>query len=719
MCRIDAPFGNHPLEENQDPALRFLQALDEYGAKGNFRSLLIKHLSECWKDEFCDIEKLEKALEKALYCNSDSEKCAAFLSATPLVDSLELDLLSHSMGLLSRRRYPSLFNFATDVARNCFPESPYNLYKAFIATEGQRTFYHSYHFFVSVFYGEDYCFLPAFFNDEALTSLGQIQRSEILWKFFNAMAFVSGQRQNSLSNLHAPGKYNLISAASLSFLPGPPTLGFLRAIAFLKTWVKCDAEAGRLLPSISKPLIPNPTDIDIEPIENVPESSRKWLQDIKQELKALSYIHADLINASEEEIEFWASELDYFILRSSTDNFDFTTATKDERLARERKYFVEIYSQLSSSQIRAWIQYAVKQDFYSALRSKTESGMNYLHRSEKWLGTEHYDIWKEEFYKVFSGLDIEGRLRILSGHLNHRVFGWPEESHREFNGWWNGLLSDLIKNNDFPTQLIPRWTLVANNRLDPEFVTPFIDKSIGILRGELAKDGKPVHHKQLSELLRALDYSQPSKALRHRLLLMRSSKVPFSDESLSRFSSMDEENAIDWFWSMKDQANERFSHRVNSRPGITRDDWEQVEAECFASFSHELAEFCLGRLRLQKGEKASDGKYDAGQVVERSPIWRQGYLKALLELGFDLKGRVHKTVHFTKQSDPDEDVRTIAKECYRAVRRDSNKNRSVEDLKRGIIAAEWWLLMCQRRELNLTVNHEEALKTRRRLLRNP
>ncbi|MFD2015807.1 hypothetical protein ACFSJQ_08555 [Vibrio olivae] len=52
MCRIDAPFGNRSLDEKKDPVERFVQALDEFEIQGNFRTLLIKHLSENWIDVF-------------------------------------------------------------------------------------------------------------------------------------------------------------------------------------------------------------------------------------------------------------------------------------------------------------------------------------------------------------------------------------------------------------------------------------------------------------------------------------------------------------------------------------------------------------------------------------------------------------------------------------------------------------------------------------------
>ena len=266
---------------------------------------------------------------------------------------------------------------------------------------------------------------------------------------------------------------------------------------------------------------------------------------------------------------------------------------------------------------------------------------------------------------------------------------------------------------------MPEWSISAADRLENELVLPYIDKSVGLLRGELSSGAQPHHHKQLEELLRKLSFLKPSKALRHRLMLMRSSITPLSDESASRFNTVNSENSIDWYWPLKEAAWDRFAKYTNLRSLLSREEYEQAEAECYESFALELVEFCLSRLRLRKGEKPKDGKYDEGQVTERSPIWRQGYLKALLELGLDPNGKAHKTVYFTKKFDPDENVRAVAKECYRAVRREAKKNRSIQDFKRGLISAEWWLLMSQRLELNLDLNHEEALKTRRNLLRNP
>lgn len=76
-CRIDAPFGNRPLDEKKDPVERFVQALDEFEVKDNLRMLLIKHFSENWIDIFYNSSRLEDVLKTANANDSEPEKCIA------------------------------------------------------------------------------------------------------------------------------------------------------------------------------------------------------------------------------------------------------------------------------------------------------------------------------------------------------------------------------------------------------------------------------------------------------------------------------------------------------------------------------------------------------------------------------------------------------------------------------------------------------------------
>ena len=201
---------------------------------------------------------------------------------------------------------------------------------------------------------------------------------------------------------------------------------------------------------------------------------------------------------------------------------------------------------------------------------------------------------------------------------------------------------------------------------------------------------------------------------------MRSSTNAFSDESISKLKTpFKRDGFCKWYDSLNQLADEHFAYKTNRNREVTQANYDQIKKEFYVQFSQQLAEFCLSRLRLRKGEKAKDDKYETSQVTEQSSVWRQGYLKALTELGLDLNGQVHKTVNFTKKSDPNEDVRAIASECYKAVRRHAKKDSSVQDIKRSIIAAEWWLLMCQRTELGHEIDSDKAVKTRRNLMRNP
>ena len=715
MCRIDAPFSGAPLDENPNSSTRFLQALDEYGAGGDFRALLTQHFSESWCRVFGGVSGLEEALGSTQKLASCRDKFKALLSAAPLASRLGFEFdryaIDQQRGTLQGNYF--LIEFVRDVAENLFPKSAYGLYKSGL----DLALSISYVKFVSVFYGKEFLFSSSFFGDEALVSLDLSERQKILWRVFEQML---GQTASS---------ENLTAVACQRFVPGPlarTAHTFQCAIGFLKAWVKSDAQFGRagkvLLEKFISPwFFWLESDIDeATPSHQLPERAveevKHWLFETRQEISTLYYCHSDLSRASAQEIVHWASGLDD-LFRCNTDDYPgISSLTHEELLARESVYLDELCARLNAMQVNAWIQWTINQDSEDLLQSRAKSGMSIWSCSKTWWATDYSKTCKETLEKALEGLDAEARLSVLSVELPFP----SEESHQAYSGWWNGLLRDLRENTDFPKQLLPQWTLAALSRLSKEEMLPRVDESIGILRGELSGGGASDLHKQLGCLLSALDHWDPNKAFRHRLMLMRVLPTPLTDESLSRFNSMrNEDEAIVWDRPMTELAMIRLNTLEYRTQGITREEWGQVELELLTAFVGELAKFCLSRLSLRKGQKVTSGdSYDASQVVEPSPIMRQGYLKVLTELGVDLGGKVHKTVYFIRQSDPDEDVRAIAAECYKSVRRDKKKQSSVKDLRRGIIAAEWWFLLCQRRELGLDVNYEEAVKTRRRLLRH-
>lgn len=739
MCRIDAPFGDMSLNEKSDLTERFVQALDERRVDGQFRSLLLKHFSETRVLEIRDPSKLEEALSFAQLKTSDAEKCAAFLCFNPVAQRLNIELVERHPVVADRigatARHSEIYEFAKDVARTLYSESPYALYDA-LKTLGSFSFLTlSYDAFVAVLYGEDFHVSPYLFNDPALLSAGEATRNDMLWGFFDAMARHEDGVGNELDAVYGPKVKNLISAASLQFHAGPPTRGthaFLRGIEFLRRWIASDAEAGRLRSendgvfrkiyeewSNLKSLLKLADSSSTSPYQEASDAAYEWLMDTLIEFQEAFYIHLDLASVSEQEIDLWASRMNAYVVRNSSDLSDIHSISREQRDADELAYLKKLCSQLPPDHVEAWVRSSIRQDISSALKGAENAVLPprefFGDQSRKWWATEFSNLWKARFQEALCSLDIEKQLIILSGVP--RLTG--EANGRELRGWWDSLLGSLIEAPEFPVALTPQWTIAAVDRLDNALTVPFIDKSIGLLRSELSDGGEPRHHAQLEELLRQLDFLKPSKALRHQLMLLRSSNMPLADESVSCFKQANDEKGNGWYLPLKDMAKRRFAKTINGKPSVTPEEYQQAEVECYEAFARELVDFCLSRLRLRKGEKPKDGKYDTSQVTEKSPAWRQAYLKALMELGLDPNGKAHKTAFFTKQSDPDESVRAVAKECYRAVRRQTKQNRNIQDLKRAMVAAEWWLLMSQRLELKLDVNYEAALKTRRSLLRNP
>jgi hypothetical protein len=737
MCRIDAPYGDRYLDEKSDPTERFLQALDESEIDGQSRSLLTKHFSDNWNRIFGSATDLEKALSAAQHETSDQKKCAAILSSGRLAQKLTMQLLNkHPIMHLGNEvadHGSEVFLFAQEIAQTLFTASPYALYKALTTLGTTASLAVSYEWLVTALYGEDFCFSPTLFDDPVLVSEDESTRNEMLWGFFNTMSQYDDGSQKDLASTCGFQIKNLISLASLQSQDGPPTLGshkLLQGIRFLKAWVASDAAAGRLA-SINEGVFRklgfewSNFDSTLRSFDSsdyaqldVSEAT-VWLDKTRIQFWEVLCLHMDLTSADDQQIEQWASLLNLCFISLSVRYPGIMTKSVEEREATENEYLKIICSELTDFQLKAWIRWSIRKDIRSAQRQSERAflGTEFCgDESRKWWASEYSAIWKAQLEDELSNLDIETKLTVLSGALRRLP---NEAAAREYRDWWDDLFEQLIHDPDFPPALTPQWSISAADRLDNELVLPYIDKSVGLLRGELSNGAQPHHHKQLEELLRKLSFLKPSKALRHRLMLMRSSTEPLSDESVTRFNPVNSENSIDWYLPLREAAWDRLAKRTNLGSPLSREECEQAALECYESFALELVEFCLSRLRLRKGEKPKAGKYDASQVTEKSPIWRQGYLKALLELGLDPNGKAHKTAYFTKQFDPDESVRAVAQECYRAVRRESKKNRSIQDFKRGLIAAEWWLLMSQRLELNLDVNHEEALKTRRNLLRNP
>ncbi|WP_281189344.1 hypothetical protein [Vibrio diabolicus] len=723
MCRIDAPFGSRSLDEKTDPVERFVQALDEFEVEGYFRTLLMKHFSENWIDVFCNSSRLEDALTAANKLNSEPEKCIAIA----FCENVNMRFQLQPCGGDDSYRESWLFKFLTDVASTYFPTSPYGFYKA-----GLERHPYSYARFVRNHYGNEFFFSKAFFNDDALNSLNGNERLHILWDclYFIAPPFEC-LRYHSGDSALVRELLSLASSNDNSSSPSEAAQSIQLGLEFLRAWIKHDAEMGRISFGLPSFFWGTPWE-QLETLvrqnnykdEEAKKSLTKWLNNTKREFEKLLLLNFNLDNASDSESEQWANQVEQYFIHIDHhlySELDWETHRQEELDIRLKSELETLCFQLNSKQLESWIGWSIQQDFDRILNDKKR--LPKLSKcSEKWVCETFFDTWKKLFLNKMDTLEVEKQLHVLSAHVPVRR-GESAEFYSTCSEWWSELFRMFPNRDNFPKTLIPEWTTSAIRALHGEDLFPYIDKSIGILRGEISKSDETktpsCHSEQLKVLLERLDKLQPRKSFRHRMLLMRSYTSAFTDETISLRDRSFNTSPIPWYMPINDLAKILFDNNEIVNLGEPPETYTKKFLQPYITCTHELAEFCLSRLRLRKGELARDKQYTAEQIVEQSSVWRQGYLKALTELGVDLNGKVHKAVYFIKQSDPDPDVRAIASECYKAVRRKTKKNSTVPDLKRGIIAAEWWLLICQRQNLGMTINHEDALKTRRNLMRNP
>lgn len=730
MCRIDAPFGNITFDEKNDPKERFIQALDEFDIQGNFRTLMIKHFSDTWENVFGDVLVLEDALAETQSHTSESAKCISILLAhqKTIVNSISSYYGYYPLPLDDE----PIIAFLKDVADIYYHNALFGLFKDGMDKCG------SYIMFSSWLYGKDYCLTKTFFDDTSLCSLSDSDRAFVLWSFFDEIS-------HRLQSLDSNYLYNAMTSITTSnIVQGPQSeavtntsANIIRGLDFIRAWITYDSQAGRFnykwsdfLYTYNKSFSNLDYSISLELIDSdEPQNlNYEWLENTKLKLQELLYINTNLDKVPSEEHEQWARDLDAyyrsFTYQKFERHYNHCNSNIIDLYRRKDNAHHEFCLKLKPLQISAWIKFSIKEDFQRLLESKPSQFRGELKNSvDLWGYGKYFTLWKKVFLAALEELDYQSKLLILSCSIpfNSRR---SEDLYPECAAWWNELFTDLVDAKGFPKALIPDWAVVAMDRLEREKMVLHIDKSIGIIRGEIVKEENKEHletyHQKLDRLLSFLDRSAPDKALRHRLLLMRSSIEPFSDESLSKFDySFKRGRHYKWYDSLKQLAADHCTKKINENRSLTIAKHEQVQKDFYLQFSQQLAEFFLSRLRLRRGEKVKGDKYETSQVTEQSSVWRQGYLKALSELGLDLNGQVHKTVNFTKKSDPNEDVRAIASECYKAVRRHAKKDSSVQDIKRSIIAAEWWLLMCQRTELGHEIDSEKAVRTRRNLMRNP
>lgn len=130
----------------------------------------------------------------------------------------------------------------------------------------------------------------------------------------------------------------------------------------------------------------------------------------------------------------------------------------------------------------------------------------------------------------------------------------------------------------------------------------------------------------------------------------------------------------------------------------------------------EFAKFCLGRLKT-KDKKSAD--YTNADFIEPRSLWRQGYVQALVDLRVNPGGRVHRTVFWLLNNDPDSTVRSLAKQVHKRIRHLDRKKPNLDDgasPRRPLFEAFRWLRQAHLLTLGKEIDEAGAMRTRRKEL---
>ena len=723
MCRIDRPFGRHSLDEKIDPEQQFIQVLDKSDVEAPLRDLLLRHFSGGAHQELARVDCIE-TIGAALKASRGKGSLQAQVSA--FVEVIE-EKVGPKEFPIGHFKVPAggdtaFFRFAKEVAKSVFGSAPFEFYKCFKCL---CRYHYQYYltFLAPEFYGKDFYLQPEFFDPLKSPS----DHSELQKEYVTLL-------DPGLSPIIPVDVESLYRSATGQSGDDhdPEWTRLQKSIEYQKLWLSCSSrylsarESSALLDDLRQRLnrlrrniertreedaFPsgdndNQAEQEQDPIDRV----LNWLGKVEQELEVV-----------------WCSNVRLDELPPGID---------DEFGRMFHRHLLPLVPDQDPERISAMIQWSIVKDIPQwAKLGNPWTVLNLSEFSRCWYASPYQNLWLEGLAKAITELPAPERLnllknsfdwtanipkrnlsagiRLLPGTETESAGGieWLRYYGREEDyDWWNEQLRRLPE-EDLPSSLLPHWMAAACRKLtSDDTLLPLVDKGFGLLRSALAQGGEVPPPEELKSAWSFLERNAPEKALRHRLLLMRAAPAPCGQENLE----LDRNGPCPWTMA------EVIDSQLSKQEFRQHDRAERIEAETrfLSDIQSWFAQFCLQRIKLRKGEKSNNG-YQNEQVVEPWPIWRQAYLKALSELGTDLKGDVHKAIFFIRNNDPDDDDRGVARDCYKAVRREFKKNLSGEDIRRGMIAAYWWLLLAQRQALGEKVDYEAALLTRRRQLRRP
>lgn len=129
----------------------------------------------------------------------------------------------------------------------------------------------------------------------------------------------------------------------------------------------------------------------------------------------------------------------------------------------------------------------------------------------------------------------------------------------------------------------------------------------------------------------------------------------------------------------------------------------------------QVAKFFVERIKTR--EKARGDRPLTNEVfVEPDPTWRAAYVNAMRELHPNLGERGHHALTWSRDHDPDEDVRIAAKSAAEVVRHSHGLPKNTSP-RRAMFAAFWWLRQAHVMSLGEQVDAAGAQRTFRKEMR--
>lgn len=285
--------------------------------------------------------------------------------------------------------------------------------------------------------------------------------------------------------------------------------------------------------------------------------------------------------------------------------------------------------------------------------------------------------------------------------------------HVAHTDWHDEILLNLKERNDFSDKILPTWTISVKHLKTLEYLFPYIEASIEILRTSISNEGannskSKIYNEQLSMLLEWVFENNLDRFFFHYLMLMRSATIPFSDESIKYFRTNYLESWIKPFSTICENALSHYEGKelgyspfIFCNPRYT----DKQVINFYKNISESIVDFCLNRLKNKNNIIEINSYYHESQLIEPSPIWRMGYLQVLGVMRTEHTSELMNVINLVRKSDPDESVRLIADEIFRTVKYNSSSFKNTDDFYKSIKNAEFILLCTQRKDLQLPIDH--------------